>query len=207
MMRKIIILLAIIFVIGVLYFWYQKYSPSIVTNNQNNAPQVITPTTTTSSSSDLLAGGSSYLDSKNVYSFLYPNDYTIDQMNEGRYTRISKKGATQKGQTEMYDGVIIVFESLDLGSKSLSEWVDSRIKESTSDGTSKVTKPKKGITINNYPGFTYTIRSLGESEYYVVQKDKNSKFAVSITTLVADPENVGYQKEVERIFSTLQLLK
>lgn len=72
---------------------------------------------------------------------------------------------------------------------------------------SELVSPKKRVDINNYPGFTYTIRGLGEAVNYAVQKDPNSPYAVSITTLVADPGNVGFEEEVNAALSTLQLLK
>lgn len=72
-------------------------------------------------------GGSSYSDSKGVYSVLYPNDYTIDDMNGGEIVRIYKQGPTQTGQTEMYDGAIMNFQIVELRGQSLEEWVDTQI--------------------------------------------------------------------------------
>lgn len=156
---------------------------------------------------DLRAGGSSYSDADGVFVILYPNDYSMDTQNNGQQVRFFKRGETQKGQTEIYDGVMVVVEKVSLNGTDLISWVDSRIKESTADGTTEIIKGKEATTLNNYRGFTYTVRSLGEHQYYVVQKDENSPYAVVITTLVADPQNVGYQKEVDAIFSTLALLK
>lgn len=152
------------------------------------------------------AGGSSYLDPKGVYSFLYPNDYTLDTQ-DPVHIRIYKRGVTQRPQSEMSDGALVVFESLELEGKTLEEWVDEHIRLSTADGTSEVTVPKTAATIGTYPGFTYTLRGLGESRYIVVQKDTQSNVAVNITYAVSDPNNVGYQKEVDAILTTVQLLK
>lgn len=160
-----------------------------------------------SSTADLQAGGSSYLDPKGVFSFLYPNDYRLDHEGGGQYTRISKLGPTQRGQTEMYDGVLVVFESVDLGGKPLEQWVDESIKTSTADGTSEVIQAKSPVTVNNYKGFTYTLRGLGESKYLVLQKDSQSDFAVSIVSAVYDPSNQGFQSQVSGILNTLQILK
>ena len=158
-------------------------------------------------SNNLKQGGSSYLDKAGVYSFLYPDDYVLDQQPDGLHTRISKKGVTQKGQTEMYDGVIMVFDSVATNGKTLATFVDDSIKQLTEDGSVSVVTPKEPIKIGSYSGYMYVVRGLGEANYYVIQKDADSENAVIITTLVADPEKVGYQKEVNSILSTIQLLK
>lgn len=154
----------------------------------------------------LLAGGSSFLDPNGVFTILYPNDYKLDTT-DPKHPRIYKQGATQRGQTEMYDGTLIVLETIDLGGQTLSQWVDTQMKNATADGTSEVVKAKTATTFNDYPGFIYTLRGLGTSDYLVIQKDTNSDNAVVITTLVADPEAKGYQKEVDATLATIELLK
>lgn len=155
---------------------------------------------------DLEAGGSSYLDEKGVYSLLYPNDYTLDT-NDPNHIRIFKRAVTERPQSEISDGVIMVFESIDLGNSSLESLVDTRIKESTSDGTSKVIEAKKPIVQNAYPGFSYTLRGLGISKNIVIQKDNNSNYALLITYSISDPQGKDYQKEVDAVLSLIKLLK
>lgn len=154
---------------------------------------------------ELRLGGSSYLDTKGVYSFLYPNDYKQD-VQSNNMVRIYKNGPSQKGQTEMYDGVIMLFESVDLGGKTLEQWVDTAIQTATSsESTLKV--PKKSVTQNGYAGFTYTLEGLGETKYLVMRKNAQSTMAVSIAMGIFDPTNAGFQNEVNAILSTVQLLK
>ena len=86
-------------------------------------------------------------------------------------------------------------------------WVDQQIKTATTDGTSEIIEPKTTTTLNNFPGYTYKIRGLGEFKTYAVQKDTNSKNAVLITTLVEDPTSAGFQEQVDKTLSTLQILK
>lgn len=154
--------------------------------------------------SELRANGSNFRDPQGVYSFLYPNEYELFT-DDPQHIRIIKRGATQQGQTELYDGVLVVFESIDLQGQTLENFVDSRIQQSTADGTTEVTEPKKATTLTTYPGFTYRLRGLGESTYVVVQKDFTSDSAVVINFLVADPEGQGYQEEVDSILSTFIL--
>ena len=203
MIKKIIIFLILIVAFtGVTYALMkqtgQKTGSSLISPIPSGYPS---PT----SSNPLLQGGTSFLDSKGVYTFLYPSDYKIDTQDE--QTRISKVGATQKDKTELSDGVTLVFESIDLNGKPLEEWVDTNIEEMTSDGTVKVIKAKQPMILNTYPGFVYEIRGLGNYQYYVIQKDNNSKYAVVITSMVMDPENVGYQGKVNAILATLALYK
>ena len=155
----------------------------------------------------LRAGGSSHLDSQWVYSFLYPADYQLDSGNGDNYTRISKRAVTSRPQSEISDGVLLVFESIDLQGQSLSDFVRARIQESTADGTVQILQPMTAANLNEYGGFTYEVRSLGSSTYLVLQKNAQSNHAVSITYLVSDPQQQGYQSQVEAILSTLELQK
>lgn len=155
---------------------------------------------------DFGASANSYLDDKGVFSMLYPNDWILDTQ-DPVHIRIYKKGDTQRPQSEMSDGALMVFETIQLQGKSLESWVDTRIKESTADGTSEVVEAKKTVTIHTYPGFTYALRGLGVSQNIVLQKDKNADNAVVITYSISDPQQKGYQKEIDVTLASLQLLK
>jgi len=75
------------------------------------------------------------------------------------------------------------------------------------DGSSEIVELKTKTTLNNYSGFTYAVRGLGIATYSVFQKDTTSPNAVVITTSVNDPQNVGFQTEVNKILSTIEILK
>jgi hypothetical protein len=143
----------------------------------------------------LRAGGSSYSDAQGVFTFLYPSDYTIDHQEGDKYTRVFKRATTQRSQSEISDGVMVVFERVELGDKSLSEWVDAQ------------TQAKKMVTLNGYEGYTYSLQNPSETTYVVVSKDLQSDYAVKINILVADPNQQNYQLEVDAILSTLELRK
>ncbi len=150
--------------------------------------------------------GTLYRDPQGVFTVLYPTDYTLDTKDE-KHIRIYKIGQTQKGQTEMYDGVTLVFEVIDLDGQSLETWVDSSIKAQTKGENFEIIDPKKEIIQNAYSGFTYSVRSLGISHYTILQKDNRSEFAIQIVQTVEDPRNVGYQEETDAILKTLEILK
>jgi hypothetical protein len=195
----------IIIAIGA-YFLIPKKSQTTTTPVPTSESMTSTTPAPTVDNSDLMQGGSSYKDTSGFYTFLYPNDYKLDT-SDPIHARIFKTGATQTGQTEMHDGVLMVFEVVDLGEKTLKTWVDDNIKATTADGTLKVIEPVTAAKINNYPGFTYKTQGLGEAKYFVLQKDGDSKNALVITTSVQDPKNVGFQTDVDKVLSTIQLLK
>lgn len=213
----VVAVIVIILVAGAAYF-FSTYPRTLDTNKAvspspvsvSNISETQSPASESSpvasGSLGLGAGGSSYLDSSKTYSFLYPNDFKLDE-SDPNHIRFYKQGPTQKGQTEMYDGVVMVLEVVDLGNKTLSVWIDDYINTVTADGTSEVTEAKKATTISNYLAFSFKMRGLGESQYYVLQKDASSKNAVIITYMVADPTNVGFQKQVDASLGTIQLLK
>ncbi len=156
----------------------------------------------------LKEGGTEYTDPTSTYTFLYPSDYKVSSENEGQYTRLLKIGATQKGQTEIYDGVLMVFEIVQLkDTQNLEQYVDDRIADAIKDGTVSIVEPKTEIQVGNYSGFEYTANGLGEHRAIVLQRNKTSKNALIITMLVADPKNVGFKQEVDAILSTIQILK
>lgn len=209
-MNKLYIISGLLFVIvlaGGLYFISRTPTvPKLGTDTKTITQTTVSPTSQNSSNSSLAAGGSSLLDPKKVFTVLYPSDYQVDT-SDVEHPRIFKRGETQRPQTELYDGVLIVFESVDLNGKTLSAWIDDRINDATQNGMQELVKPKTATTINNYPGYSYILRGLGESTYTVIQKDTNSKNAVVMSTLVADPNNKGYQQEVNNTLNSITLLK
>lgn len=211
MSRFLIVIIFVLILIGGLFYFLLTGESSTSTRNNitpTTAQEQNLPTPTmTEEENALRAGGSSFTDPANTFTLLYPSEYRLDTQGEGRY-RITKIGATQRGQTEIYDGVVIHFETVTLDrDQTLESWVDERIKNASADGTSSVIEPKETTTLNGYQGFKYTLRGLGTFEEIVIQKDTSSQNAVVITQLVADPENIGYQKEVTTILSTLELHK
>jgi hypothetical protein len=203
------ILLSLIVIGGITYIIVSRPmtpvmapSPSSTLSSPMNSPTTIP--SSTPSSSDLGQDGSSYLDPRGVYNFLYPSDYTLDAPSNDTHVRIYKRVGTARPQSEMSDGVLIVFEGVNLGKQSLSAWVDAQIKTAMQDDTTEVTSSKTTTALNTYPGFTY---KMGGSSYIAIQKDLSSQNALLITYLVADPNKKDYQQEVDSILATVKLLK
>ena len=208
MRNLLLVLIAIITLSLAAVFAYNKsMTNSSTVNKPSSSPDTTITPTNTVGSTKLKIGGNSFSDPKGVFVFLYPTDYKMDTEGDGQYTRITKIGATQKGQTELYDGVIAVFESIELKNQTLEQIVDTNIENSTKDGLVKVISPKNAITMNGYPGFTYTTEGLGAATYYYLQKNASSPFALVVTTAVFDPEKKDYQTELDDTLSTIEILK
>lgn len=199
--KEIIPVIIILILTGAGFFIFKNQNQIAPTPSPSASPS-----STTTSGIDLGSGGSSYSDKNNIFTLLYPNDYIIDT-DDPLHIRIFKRAPTQRPQSEISDGALMVLESIDLKGSSLESWVDERIKQSIADGTSEITEAKKSVTQNGYPGFHYAIRGLGISQNLILQKDKNSKYGVMITYFVSDPKNIGYQKEIDAILASLNFLK
>jgi len=135
---------------------------------------------------------------------LYPNDYTLDE-SDPIHIRIFKRGPSAREQSEITNGVLMVFESVILKDQTLEELTDERIQESTKTGT--ITQEKKAILLGTYPGFTYQTGGFGEATHLILQKDTNSQSAIIISYTINDPTNKNYSDEVAAILSTLELYK
>lgn len=193
-MKLVFTILALAALGGVVYF----------ISTENQAVPVSPPITEQGMTETGESASNTYRHTDGVYSFAYPDDYTLDTQ-DPTYIRIYKQGEQQRPQSEMSDGVLVVFESVDLAGQTLDQVVDARIQQSTADGTSRLVQPKQAVVINGFPGFSYAIEGLGTANYIVLQKNAESDSAVSITYLVADPQQLGYQAELDAILSTVEL--
>lgn len=202
-MNKILLAIVAVIAMGTAGFFLLRAQQDTVPTPDTTAPS-LSPTTITPS--EIGVSGSTYRDPNGMYTFFYPSDYTLDTQ-DPLHIRIYKRGETQRPQSEMSDGALMVFEHIDLQDRSLQSWVDTHIQQSTADGTSEIVEAKKPITQNGYIGFQYAIRGLGTSQNIVLQKDKNSREAVMITYAVSDPQQRGYQNEVDAILSSVTVLK
>lgn len=201
-MNKLALVILLIIFIGTAGFFFLQNQRNDVTPSLSATPTIsiltVVPT-------NMISEGESYQDPNNVYTFSYPKDYTLDTQ-DPLHIRIYKRGQTQRPQSEMSDGALMVFENIDLKGKSLESWVDANIQQSTSDGTSEIIEEKTSIHQNGYPGFYYAIRGLGTSQNIILQKDSNSSNAVIITYAVSDPQEKGYQNEIDNILSSFRFI-
>lgn len=117
------------------------------------------------------------------------------------YTSFVLVGPTQKGQTELYDGINFVVQTGIFSTATLREFVDEEIENLKKDGTSRLSEGVISVTVGSKNGYEYKSRSLGEfRQIYLEGSDK--KYA-HVTLLLEDPSNAGFQKIVDVMLQTL----
>jgi hypothetical protein len=193
----------VVFIIAaIVYYVYEtNYGKTFSSTVMSPTPSILTPSSSDSSLTNL------YTDVKGIYSIRYPNDFQLDTQSDNNAIRLTKIGETQQGETELYDGIVIQIETSELNGRILSDWVDEAIANATKDGVTTLIDPKNPVSINGYQGFTYTIEGLGTFNHRIIQKDETSNYAVTIVTTVNDPEDNGYEFEVDSILLSLNILK
>lgn len=203
-MNKVFAGIAIVILVGI-----GVYAKGMKTKNSplSSSPSPVTRSIDSAYVDSLKQGGSSYSDPNGVYVFLYPNEYKLDTQNNGQVVRIYKTGPTQKGQTEIYDGVIMTFETQNKNGKSLEDWTEEYIKSMVNDQTIELVNGKEKTKVNGYDAYSFRIRGLGEHDYLVMEKDKNSELVTIVVSNVSDPGNLGFQNEVNATLNTIELQK
>ncbi len=207
-MNKIVGIVLVVILIAAM-FMVKKPAPQPSVSEITPSPISTIPADSIPASSDidrLRTTGKTYTDPQGLYTFIYPDNYNLDTT-DPVHIRIYKRGEMQRPQSELSDGVLIVFEAIDLKNQSLERWVDSTIKQLTADDTSTISHAKSVTTVNTYSGYTFGIQGLGDSTHIVIQKDPQSSQALDITYQVNDPVQKNYQQEVISILSSLQLNK
>lgn len=110
---------------------------------------------------------------------------------------IFQKGPTQRGQTELYDGLNLVIEvrtkpTIEQNgvnvSQPLKEVLATSIEQSTSDGTTQLTQPITPLTNRRFSGYSYTLRGLGEWTTIATDLITAPGMYLAITNGGVDPE-------------------
>lgn len=153
---------------------------------------------------EVRAEGITYQDPEGQFRVTYPEDYTFDN-SDALYPRLYKRADEQRSQSELSDGVLIVFEKIDLAGQTLEQLVNDRLQQETEGGTSQVVEPKDETTLGTNPGFEYELSGQRAARYLYLQSNENADWALGVTYTITDPETLGYQVEVESILATLEL--
>lgn len=192
-------LLALILIVGVGFYARSNQKETRPTGLEQSAQLANTPSPQTK----LALSANTYHDPNNMFTFSYSDGYTLDTQ-DPLHIRVYKRAETQRPQSEMTDGVLLVFEPIKLQGVSLETWVDERMKTTTTDGMTKIREAKQSITQNEYSGFYYATEGLETSQNMILQKTTDSDYAVMISYVVNDPEGRGYKDEVSAILSSVK---
>ncbi|MBX4190031.1 hypothetical protein KW791_01925 [Candidatus Parcubacteria bacterium] len=180
-MKKIIIVIALLAIAGAGY-WY--WSNMKIQQESSN----VSETWKTYSSPD------------NGFSIKYDPSLTPEA--EDGQVRFYKWGPTQKGETELYDGMAVSIQSMTL-TGSLEDFANEEMAQFARVG--EITKDLHDVKINGVSAKSYSASGLGDFTVYLVPV--NSKKILYIATLAPDPGNLGFQKTIDDMLSTFVLVK
>lgn len=116
--------------------------------------------------------------------------------------RFYKWGPTQRGQTEIYDGIIFSVQRVDL-QKGIEEHINSRMSQFKNVGT--ITDPLHDSRVNGALVKEFSASSLGDFTLVFVPID--SRTLLEISYMTPDPTNAGFRKVVELMLSSFSLIK
>ncbi len=136
------------------------------------------------------------------FSVAYPPEVEVqDRQDEG--VAFLFTGATQAQGTELFDGYVITFRQEGYQDDSFLTYVQRRHAELEDEpATSEITAVLP-VIVAGYSGFAFNVTGLGTFRHvYIPSGDKE---ALLITYLVADPENLGYQEDVDMMLSSLSV--
>jgi len=112
-------------------------------------------------------------------------------------------GPSQKGQTEMYDGInITIFKVETYTQDNFKSFVEKEVEKIKNDGMSEITKGITPIQIGKYRGLKFTVHGFGEHEE--VYLEGNDKKYLHIATLVEDPTNQEFEEMKNKILETIE---
>ena len=137
-----------------------------------------------------------------TYNVSYPTDVTANE-EAGSVLLLTKQGATQTPDTELFDGISLVFEPKEISNTTLEEYVSARVDGILKEGVATISSEPTPITVGTYTGLTYTTDGLGTFRYIILESKDKTMFMV-ITDATIDPENLGYADTVDLILSTFE---
>lgn len=133
-------------------------------------------------------------------SIRHPKDFEASETQEG--VRIVKLGPTQSQGTELYDGISLLLKTGILENQNLEEFVDAEIAETKAQPINAKVSEKREVQVLELPGFSYDVSSLGDARYIFLPKGPGGYLEIINSTI--DPSNLGYQKTVDLIISSIE---
>lgn len=144
------------------------------------------------------AGWREYVDPNLGIALLYEPTLTMEKDGTDG-VRFWKWGPTQKGQTEMYDGIIVSFRKTDF-SGSLDSFLAAKLKEFADVGT--VTEPLSARDFNGRPAWSFSGSGLGDFDLTYVPLDADTVLEISV--MAPDPTAAGFEETAELLLSTVE---
>lgn len=135
------------------------------------------------------------------FSFKYPETEKTEFREKGDTVVIIVLGSTQVPQAGTYDGVNVAFLRLSLGGRSIEEKVEEMKENYSRDGIKINVEPRR-VELGGREGYYMEVSAFGgRGEYYFPLKDDSY---LKIEDMTSDPNNLGYEKIVEKILETVK---
>jgi hypothetical protein len=128
------------------------------------------------------------------FSIKYDPTLTLEDDVPNSSTRFYKLGPTQKGETEMYDGIIFSIRRISVTDGGQS-YIDGQIQQFKEVGT--ITRELHDSNLNGIPTKEYSASGLGDFEIIFVPVDSTTLLEIAYMT--PDPTNAGFRATVEMI--------
>jgi hypothetical protein len=201
MKNKIIVLTAgaiLIFSVVVIFLYNQNSTES---NNSSPTP-TLTPTNTPTPTpaANLPEDWETYKSENLGISLRYPKNMQIKQNQDGSVS-FTLLGPTQAEGTEVYDGIIINFNTGSYEFNTFKEFVTNKHNEQQNDPIISDVSEIEEITINEMTGYKFSIVGLGEFTILYLPMENSQYLRVSM--LVEDPKNQGFQDTVNTILTSI----
>lgn len=116
--------------------------------------------------------------------------------------RFYKLGPTQRGQTEMYDGIIFSIQKVNT-ENGVNEYINSRVEEFKNVGT--ITEPLHNDKLGTIPIKKFSASSLGDFDLIFISLD--DKTLLEISYMAPDPTNAGFKKVAELMLLSLRIIR
>jgi hypothetical protein len=178
--------------------------PSTMPVQSNSPVQTRTPENDTWSidSSNLKV----YENSEIGFSVSYPQDFKIktnSYFKQNDSVDIQKSGPTQKSDTEVYDGIGLLFVKINHEGQTLDKYISERIGLIDKEET-KILEDPKELEVNGINGLTYTTQRMGDITNRHIYLPIDSETAILILDYTVDPGALGFSEIVNQILSTFK---
>ena len=146
-------------------------------------------------------GWKMYTNNDMGFSMAYDPSLTVQQDNDNE-VRFYRNGPTQKGQTEMYDGMLLSVQKI-TAPEGVQAYIDTHIKEVAESST--ITAPLRTGMLNGLSIQTFDASGLGDFTTIFIPVDDANLFELSY--MVVDPTNAGFQETMDAILSSISLIQ
>lgn len=141
-----------------------------------------------------------------VFSVQYPEDAEIRDIGNG--VVITKYGATQKSQTELYDGIslTITFSMYEANETPTEHTTIKDVAQGELELSKKnadIIEDLKPVTVGSLSGYTYLTQGLGRFRHYILGTNLNTR-VIYVVDGTTDPNNQGYNTISSRIINSIQ---